>query len=842
MNGVRSSLAQYETPFGDAGTPHTLAGNHDHESFPQFTLETDSPFSRTYESISSGKGLTPAGEAYLNFVAELDDPDFQETLYELAHEVEDTWRNKISDEVAMGVNYMPFVRQQASEYFAPLMRETDLMINEVAKHFSGNDFASYSDADLEVYFNSLTFDHAHLTPVQEEFLGKVFNKVKNVVKKGVSLAKKGISAVGKLLPINLVLDKLKALIRPLLDKVLKTAIGKLPKNLQGHAQALAKKFLNLETSDDDLQATNSDPSGMQGIQSEFDHYVAQLLFAPGEAEASSLVMDYEAGHDQTDPDMAYENGSAPGITYQAARQRFIQGLKNLPEGASPAPVIEEFLPAAIIALQPIIKMGISIIGRQKVINFLADLLAKLVSKYVPAEVAKPLAASIIDIGMSVIGFEVKDTDTNQLAYEAIANTIEDTVLHMGQVAESDLQDPEALTLHLLEAFETAAAQNFPPQYIKEALRKSTQRATWIGMPRTTPAPLYKKFSHIYEVSIDPQAAATVSTFRGLPLANFLRDKYGLDTSKTIRAKVHLYEIRKDGSLSTIQKQEKLPGLNARQPKGWVQLLPLTKQAASLLIKEPGLGVDLDLNKLSNRFRVEPGQRFYFLEINDAPLRLPIVENLTHKHVTTSRHQPSPVVANRSADIQGVINFTRSEIRLNYFFSEEDARQVVEKMGRNDVLGAAMTIRQSVKSVLNGMLIKNIHHKVKIIHEALPAMYLEQYDDPQEHFLPLAAIGRMAGKQVISKLVELLIERVSTAAYNAVVGYFKARAVEFKDAQAHPQDGVTIQLTWNQVPGMSSIRAVINAVKGKVSIGDITTIGIPSLPTPIVKSVAGKQFD
>ncbi|MBL0133786.1 MAG: hypothetical protein IPP79_07175 [Chitinophagaceae bacterium] len=60
------------------------------------------------------------------------------------------------------------------------------------------------------------------------------------------------------------------------------------------------------------------------------------------------------------------------------------------------------------------------------------------------------------------------------------------------------------------------------------------------MPRVGPAHFYKKYTRIRYQQLDLQTANSVKTFRGLPLANFLRDKYGLDTNKPVKAKVHLY--------------------------------------------------------------------------------------------------------------------------------------------------------------------------------------------------------------------------------------------------------------------------------------------------------------
>jgi hypothetical protein len=842
MNGLTATVGQYETPFADmkqvkeAESPIPSTENF----YSNYLQEVQSPFSRTYEPVTAANKVTPAGEELVQFLGELNDAEFSTALYELADELEDSWQSKISNEAAMGSSYIPFATQKARDYFAPLIRESETMIDRVSQHFSGNNLADHSETSIESFFTNYEYDYSRFTPAQENLFGGIFNKVKNVVKKGVDLAKKGISVIGKLLPINIILDKIKGLVRPLLDKVLKFAIGKLPKNLQPHAQTLAKKFLNLETN---YESGADAPTGeLDAIQSELDHHISQLVFSGEETQAEDFVMSYESSFETIERNNNYETGYTNPPDLNAAKQQFIDELKTLQPGDSPAPAIERFLPAAIMALQPVIKMGISIVGRQKIINFLAGLLAKLVGKYVPATVAQPLAANIIDVGMSAIGFEVHEMNKPDLAYEAIANTIEETVQNMNDLNEATLSSNEDLTLHLLEAFEQAAANNFPSQYIREELRPAPgkQAGTWIQMPRTGPKHLYKKYSHVFDVTLDPQALQSVTTFRGLPLANFLKDKYGLDTTKPIQAKVHLYAATPQTRLSRISKHENLPGFNSKQPRAWVQLHPLTKQAATVLLNAPALGKDTAVKDQAKRIHVQAGQRFYFLEINGVKLRIPPVARVGGK--TTDPGKPGVPVESHSGDIQGVINFVKSEIRISYYFSEEDAKAVVEKLNRNDFLGAAMAVRYSVKSVLNDMLQKNITTKVKIIHEAMPELYLEHYQELQDQFSVTDAIGKFAGKEVITKLVEQLVNKISTMAYEALGGYFKARAAEFKEAQAQPQDGVTIQITWANIQGMSGIRAVINAIRGNLSIGSLSDLTLPGIPTPTITIVADKKFD
>lgn len=847
-NGMSSELAMFETPFADISTlKEALRSNEPGEvAYSNFLQELESPFTRTYEVTSSDAVVSQISEEFVQFLGELNDTEFSDTVYELASEIEDRWLPKISNESAMGDHFTPFATQQAREYITPLLMETETMIERVSQHFSGNNLADHTEKEIESFFAELEFNHENFSPAQEQFFGKIFNKVKSVVKKGVDLAKKGISVIGKILPVNIILNKLKGLIKPLLDKVLKFAIGKLPKNLQPHAQALAKKFLKLEASTPSETSELYASGELDGIQTEFDGRVAQLLFTSDETESDAIVSEYETSDEVIEKEFAYEAGGLTLPSLDAARQQFINELKSLPPGESPAPAIERFLPAAILVLQPIIKMALSVIGRQKVINFLAGLLAKLVGKYVPENVAKPLAASIIDVGMSAIGFEMNEANKNDLAYEAIANIVQETVQNMGNLDEATVQDQEALTLELLEAFEKAAANNFPPRYIKEQLRPSIQPGVWVLKPRKGPKHMYKKFTKVFSITIDPQSAQAVKSFRDLPLANFLKDKLSLDPTKPIQAKVHLFESIPGTKLSKINKYENVSGFNPSQPFAWVQLHPLTQQAASVLLKEPALGKDLPKKFTAKRHRTNVGQRFYYLEISGARLKIPPVNHATHKH--GNQNKPGTPKPSQSGDIQGVINFVKSEISFNYYFSEEDAKSVVEKINKNDFLGAAISIRHAVKNVLNGILIKNIGNKIKIIHEAIPELYLEHINE-YENESSLASLAKSVGgialsgsKEILTKIIEQLVEKLSEHAYQAVANFFKGRAAEFKEAQAQPQDGVTVKIIWSNIQGMTTIRNVINAIRGKNALSNISDMTLPNIPAPEIKIVADKKFN
>ena len=162
---------------------------------------------------------------------------------------------------------------------------------------------------------------------------------------------------------------------------------------------------------------------------------------------------------------------------------------------------------------------------------------------------------------------------------------------MGVVSEETLNDQEALMAETLEAFEKAAANNFPSQHIKESKRLTADNGTWIMMPRSGRKHCYKKYTRIFDATIDNRIASTLTTFRGVPLANFLKDKLGLDLSKPINARVHLYEAIEGTKLYMIARSERIPGLGNSGRHGYRQLHPLTVEAATLLLREPRLGRD-----------------------------------------------------------------------------------------------------------------------------------------------------------------------------------------------------------------------------------------------------------
>ena len=242
--------------------------------------------------------------------------------------------------------------------------------------------------------------------------------------------------------------------------------------------------------------------------------------------------------------------------------------------------------------------------------------------------------------------------------------------------------------------------------------------------------------------------------------------------------------------------------------------------------------------LTSRYHAKPEQRFYYLDIEGARLRLPQNKSKNIKSMNPGPKQ----IESRSADVQAVLNFNKSQIKINYFFSEEDAKDLAGKITKNDVLGTATTIKNSVRNILNTILKGHLSEKVKIIHESVPEMYLEADEVEQDQFINVKDIGRNIGKNVISKMVQKLTETIAFRAYETVVAYLKSRPKVFIDAQSQPQDGVTISIIWNNMSGMSVIKSAISAINGKGSITNLRDLKLPNFTQPDVVIKAGKLFD
>ena len=860
--GERTDQLLPNNPFADEVMLETLEPAHEEPYGRGFTSEFESPFVSEFESNGEAKAApNPMAEQMVSLLAELHDHEMNEALFELAAEFEDVAMSRVSNETG---GYTLRTVSDLRNHASPLIHELETMIGNMAQEAETTDLAGKSEAELEQFFDKYLTDHEGFSPRFELFFGKVFRAVKNVARKAIdvaknvgstviSVAKKGIEFAGKFLPIGQILKKLGALVRPLVHKVINFAINRIPAPLRPVARQFVDKLMNRESFEtevtyetenyaDEAEAEQPTTYEVNEIQLEFNARMANLLFSDSEQEDEVTVQQYMQENEQVQQEDEAD-------TLSVARERFVRDLSELKDGEDPTPAIQRFIPA----LLPILKVAITIIGRDKVVSFLGGLVAQLIGKILGSTLKQyhsALGNAIADIGLRMVSLEAPGQSQESIGYEAYASTVEEILTEIGSKPENYTADPEVVQSLVAEAFETAASNNFPTAMVKPMLRQASVNGMWIRMPRTRK--YYRKFSKVFPVTIEPRTAQLIKSFKGQSLATFLKDKLGLPTNRPISAKVHVYEAIKYTKLPIISRMEKLPGLNSSHWSAYGQLHPLTQDAASLLLREPMLGKNVDSKYLQSRSLISTGQRFYFLEIAGAKAQIPSGPGKVVRPslpampgaVTPSPKVQMPIP--RSSDAQGVLNFLKSEVRFNFYFSNEDARVIGQKLAGGDYLSAAGTIREVVRDILTNTLIRNIPHKVKIIHEAVPELYLENFEPAQEQFVGAIAraVGGAAvkyGKEALTKIIEKLIEKFVQVVQNAVMTYLKNRKQEFVSAATN-QDGVTVKVIFTNVPVMSKLRLIISSMKGKANLGDLTDFVLPSLPTPGLSIVGGRRFD
>ncbi|MEO0459091.1 MAG: hypothetical protein AAF152_21275, partial [Cyanobacteria bacterium P01_A01_bin.114] len=611
--GSTPSSATTESPFPSsfpiAGEEPGLEQAEASSDFAESFVESDSPFPSVYEledPLPASGIVAPEMEEYVAFLNELYDEEFDDAIADLADEAAELYHGQFESEYGDPVSQKREAEFLLESHFEPVTYELEAFIEGLTSELDQVDVEHANLADIEnlidqyapVFeggiFKKIGRGLKKLGKKAKRAVQKVKKKVKRVAKKVARGVKRGVKAVGKGIrkagkfvkkKLKSVLNRLKKLIKPLLKRVLKFALNRIPSQYRQLAKGLAKRLFGKEVEEFELfELEEETTQDLSTLQNEFDEQVANLLFAEAEADMDESVASYEAEARQPMSEDAVDD-------LDQARADFIQQISALEDGEDPTPVVENFVPAVMAAL----KLGLRLIGRQKVVKFLAKLIAKLIRKFVGKKYAPLLSQAIVDVGLRLIGLEVTPEDEADAAGAAVAATVEETVRQVAALPDYVLDSEELLEGFVLEAFEKAAAANLPPvlpesSYEKRPdLRESSRtRGTWLMHPLRRRRKRYKKFSRVSQVKITPEVARTVKTFCGVPLAVFLRDRLGLMPGRTVQARIHLYEAIPGTRLGQIcQDEAHVPGLGMAEARS--QLHPLTPEAAGMLLGEAGLG-------------------------------------------------------------------------------------------------------------------------------------------------------------------------------------------------------------------------------------------------------------
>src|SRR5215211_526075 len=188
------------------------------------------------------EGYGPEAEEFAQFLAELRDEEFDEAVKGLVSEASELYQEQLMGESG-DLGPPPAEAERLLEaHFEPLAREAEMLLDRMAEDAGRHDLTAMSEAEVDTFLNRYEVAAGQLSPNSEYFLEGFLGKLKSAFKGAVNLAKKGIR-VATTLGLGPILEKLKRLIRPLLNRVLKFALNKLPPTLRPAAQQLAKRFL-----------------------------------------------------------------------------------------------------------------------------------------------------------------------------------------------------------------------------------------------------------------------------------------------------------------------------------------------------------------------------------------------------------------------------------------------------------------------------------------------------------------------------------------------------------------------------------------------------------------------
>lgn len=725
------------------------------------------PFLTLYESDTDGL-IDPQNEAYVTFLNELYDEEFDTAIENLVDEAatihESQLVNETSDPQTDGYHAQRILQQ----HFAPLAAELETMLGTLETEFRHRDPRQMSDEEIDTTFNRLQ-PSSPLSPNFEQFWGAI----KKVAKSAVGAVKKGVGVLTTL-GLGPILNKLKALIKPLLKRVINKAIGKLPPYLQPIAQRLAKRLPFLKETEAGDGGEGEWEGVETGIQHEFDQQVANLLFARDEVEQEMELAN--AITEQHLPD------HYPLAELAEARNRFVDNLQQLKEGEDPTPHIENFLPA----LLPALRIGIQLAGRKRVVSYLAKFLAKLIQRFVGPKYTPALSQAMVDVGLRLLQMETTPEDEARAVPTAVAATVEETVRRVAGLPDYVLDNQELLEGFALEAFEQAAAANLPQSLPEEVYRKRPDlgqarkyRGIWKMMPGRRRKG-YKTYTSPIQIRITPYKVAEVESFAGEPLAEYLEEQLGIAPGEEVEPILHLYEALPGTRLADIARQEEhTAGLGSANRAD--QLHPLTRQAALQLLGEAGLGRDVEGEQSLNPHATAPGQRFYYLEV---PGKRPL----------TATDPSGKTAPRRRTKLRLIFDFPKNEIRACLFLSEVRAQEIAVKLRQNGHPGIVITrfaqiLERRIERALAGR-----YGRLKLIHETTT---------------PDQWLGKL--KQLPALLPQMIAGRLKAWLLKGLSDYLKQHGRDFISAAENTADGVTLLITLSNPPGFAQLR---QALKGK----------------------------
>jgi hypothetical protein len=740
-----------ETPFlldpvsGAGGAPRAAG-----ERAQWFALE--SPFVSEHGVDGSGTVRTPQAEAFAELLEQLRDEEFEHALGRLADEASAVAGGRMS-EGESPADTRERQERMAGAYLDRVASSAEAMLERMADATERTNLAGMSSEALDEYFDQFAPAGEGETMGSEQFfLKKLFKKAVSAAKGAIDLAKKGVSAIGSVLPYGFILRQLKRLVHPLLRRVLRFAIDRLPVALRPLARNLAARLFGTTEAESEETTGEAAAFDVREIAAEFDTMAAGSVVG-GEAFDRQIALETQLEDREADRDPIRE--------LDRARAALIDKLSALGEGEDPRPAVEQFVPAVLAAL----RIGIRLLGRPKVVGFLAGQLAGFIQPHIGADNARTLSNALVDAGLRLVQLEGEGEDPARTAAETVATTLEDTVTRLANELPAEAWENETmLESYARDAFEKAASAHFPDDTIKSELHEANEvKGFWMRRPRR----YYKKYSRVPSIVLTPQIARAVPSFRGIPLAMILRDRFGI--TGPVRVNVHLYEAVPGTTVGVIARGESESAAEgeALMDEGFIH--PLTEEAAGLLLREPGLGRPVDEAFLESPYRLGVGQRLF---------RIQIADRSAASRLTRSRR------------LRITLDLRRGEVRIRLYLSEAVAQEIAQALRR-----------KAPAAVVLNLLRRTFEPQVAAHSEAPDTVRIVSESLSEESESVTRRVRRRLGR----KLRRLIHHSLVRALAGELDRRYHEFAAAFDNAANNPADGVTVRVVLRGVPWMGLIR-------------------------------------
>jgi len=185
-----------------------------------------------------------------------------------------------------------------------------------------------------------------------------------------------------------------------------------------------------------------------------------------------------------------------------------------------------------------------VIGRRRVVEFLAKLLATLIQGMVGQQAAQQLSRHVADAGLRLLGLEAERGADGTLGAEALVATAEDTIREVLALPAESIDNELLLEAAVQDAFTAAAVRHFPAEVLRPDLApqpEDGERGIWLMFPRAVrPHYRYKKYTVVQPLRLTRPLARAVVFIDGETLEDRLLDA-GV-RSWPVPAEAHFYEL------------------------------------------------------------------------------------------------------------------------------------------------------------------------------------------------------------------------------------------------------------------------------------------------------------